>query len=132
MLSHVTIGVGDMERALAFYQPLMQALGHVPKFSEPRWAGWRQPGQARPLFIIGHPYDGEAALPGNGQMVAFLAADRAGVRACHALALRHGGRDEGPPGPRPEYHPHYYGAYMRDPDGNKLCVCCHEPEPDPT
>jgi lactoylglutathione lyase len=45
----------------------------------------------------------------------------------HAVALTHGGRCEGPPGPRPEYHEHYYGAYFRDPDGNKLCVACHEP-----
>ena len=59
--------------------------------------------------------------------VGMLAADRATVDAVHALALRHGGSCEGPPGLRPEYHANYYGAYFRDPDGNKLCVCCHEP-----
>ena len=56
---------------------------------------------------------------------ALLAADRATVDAVHALALQHGGRCEGPPGLRPEYHASYYGAYFRDPEGNKLCVCCH-------
>jgi len=131
MLSHITIGITDTDRALAFYRPLMEALGLALKFSEPRWAGWQQPGEARPLFIVGQPYDGAAAAPGNGQMVALLAADRSLVRECHALALRHGGSDEGPPGPRPEYHPNYYGAYVRDPDGNKLCICCHEPDPEP-
>jgi hypothetical protein len=44
------------------------------------------------------------------------------------LAIAHGGMDEGGPGLRPAYHPHYYGAYFRDPDGNKLCVVCHDPE----
>ena len=60
-------------------------------------------------------------------MVAFLAETRAAVDRAHAVALAHGGRDEGAPGPRPEYHAHYYGAYVRDPDGNKLCFVCHAP-----
>jgi lactoylglutathione lyase len=60
-------------------------------------------------------------------MTAFLAAHRATVDRCHALALAHGGRCEGPPGLRPHYHADYYGAYFRDPDGNKLCVVCHTP-----
>jgi catechol 2,3-dioxygenase-like lactoylglutathione lyase family enzyme len=58
-------------------------------------------------------------------MVAFVARDRASVRKAHAIALRNGGSDEGAPGLRPEYHENYYGAYFRDPDGNKLCVVCH-------
>ncbi|AAU45694.1 hypothetical protein D8O27_29525 [Burkholderia mallei] len=60
-------------------------------------------------------------------MTAFLAADRATVDRVYALALRAGGASEGAPGLRPHYHPDYYGAYFRDLDGNKLCVCCHEP-----
>ncbi|OXH86721.1 glyoxalase, partial [Burkholderia multivorans] len=52
---------------------------------------------------------------------------RAHVDRCHALALQHGGTCEGPPGLRPHYHRDYYGAYFRDPDGNKLCVVCHRP-----
>ncbi|MCP6362581.1 VOC family protein, partial [Klebsiella pneumoniae] len=64
--------------------------------------------------------------PGNGQMVAFLASTRQLVDHVHATALAHGGTCEGPPGLRPEYHPYYYGAYVRDPDGNKLCVACHQ------
>ncbi|WP_242487905.1 VOC family protein [Pseudomonas sp. TH31] len=81
----------------------------------------------RPLFVIGTPFDEHPATPGNGQMIALLAPSREIVSRCHALALANGGSCEGPPGLRPHYHPDYYGAYVRDPDGNKLCVCCHEP-----
>ncbi|QGM99275.1 VOC family protein [Methylocystis parvus] len=128
MFSHIFIGVGDFERALAFYAPLMARLGAELKFIERErpWAGWRATASDRPLFLIGAPFEG-APAPGNGQMTAFLARDRATVDACHALALEHGGRCEGPPGLRPHYHPDYYGAYFRDPDGAKLCVCCHDP-----
>ncbi len=61
-------------------------------------------------------------------MIALLAQSRPVVDLCHALAIEHGGVCEGDPGLRPEYHPSYYGAYFRDPDGNKLCVCCHGAE----
>jgi catechol 2,3-dioxygenase-like lactoylglutathione lyase family enzyme len=60
-------------------------------------------------------------------MVAFLAESRALVERAFAVALANGGISEGTPGLRPEYHEHYYGAYFRDPDGNKLCVACHSP-----
>ena len=63
-----------------------------------------------------------------GYLVALAAATRAQVDACHRIALAQGGRDEGAPGLRPRYHPDYYGAYFRDPDGNKLCVVCHAAE----
>jgi catechol 2,3-dioxygenase-like lactoylglutathione lyase family enzyme len=84
-----------------------------------------QAGLGRPLFLIGRPYNGERAAPGNGQMVALLAPNRDAVDRSHARALANGARSEGEPGLRPHYHPNYYGAYFRDPDGNKLCVCCH-------
>jgi catechol 2,3-dioxygenase-like lactoylglutathione lyase family enzyme len=133
MISHVTIGITNFERAFAFYSALMASLGHVLKFSEAEngWAGWKSKDADRPLFIIGKPYNGEAATSGNGQMIALLAPSRKAVTDCHAAALAHGGVCEGPPGLRPQYHPNYFGAYFRDPDGNKLCVCCHEPEPTP-
>jgi len=128
MFSHVFIGVGDFERALAFYRPVLAALGLAPRFCDASrpWAGWQETGQARPLFLIGAPFDGQPHAAGNGQMTAFLAPSRAAVDHAHALALAHGGVSEGEPGLRPEYHAHYYGAYMRDPDGNKLCVVCHD------
>lgn len=131
MYSHIFIGISDFDRALAFYRPVMQALGLVERFCEPQkpWAGWQSTQGGRPLFLIGRPHDGQPHQPGNGQMTAFLAADRPTVDAVHAAALAHGGRCEGPPGPRPHYHAHYYGAYFRDPDCNKLAVACHEPAP---
>jgi lactoylglutathione lyase len=62
-------------------------------------------------------------------MVAFLASSRAVVDQAHAVALASGGTSEGAPGLRPEYHAHYYGAYFRDTEGNKLCVVCHAAPP---
>ncbi len=129
MLSHVFIGISDFERAWAFYAPLMALLQHPLRFHDPArpWAGWQSTPGPRPLLVIARPFDGGPPVPGNGSMVALLAATRAQVDQAHALALAHGGASEGAPGLRPEYHAHYYGAYVRDPDGNKLCVVCHAP-----
>ncbi|AJX36002.1 VOC family protein [Burkholderia oklahomensis] len=129
MFSHVCMGVTDVERAYAFYAPLMEALQLALKFRDPDgWTGWMPADAPRPLFLIGLPFDGAPHSPGNGQMTALLAANRAMVDRVYALALQAGGTSEGAPGLRPHYHPNYYGAYFRDLDGNKLCVCCHEPE----
>jgi catechol 2,3-dioxygenase-like lactoylglutathione lyase family enzyme len=132
MFSHVVISVGDFDRAYAFYAAVMESLGISQRFCDPGkpWAGWHSADGARPLLVIGRPHDGQAHDAGNGQMTAFLAADRTAVQRAHQAALEHGGSCEGPPGLRPQYHAHYYGAYFRDPDGNKLCVACHTPEPD--
>jgi catechol 2,3-dioxygenase-like lactoylglutathione lyase family enzyme len=130
MFSHVMVGVADFERAMMFYKPVLDALGIQFRFHEPErpWAGWQSSPDPRPLFLIGRPYDKQPHHPGNGQMVAFLAQSREQVDQVHAIALAHGGACEGKPGLRPEYHAHYYGAYFRDPDGNKICVVCHEVE----
>ncbi|MFG6460582.1 VOC family protein [Roseateles sp. DXS20W] len=128
MFSHVFVATNDFERALAFYRPLMALLGVAERFCDPSrpWAGWQSTPGPRPLLVLGRPFDGGPHAPGNGQMVALLAASRALVDQAHATALACGGTCEGPPGLRPQYHAHYYGAYFRDPDGNKLCVACHE------
>ena len=128
MISHTTIGVSDVHAARRFYDPLLERLGLVLKFADDKWAGWKQPENERPLFIIMRPFDGKPASAGNGQMIALVAATRTLVDVCHSLGVQHGGGDEGKPGLRPEYHANYYGAYLRDPDGNKLCVCCHDSE----
>jgi lactoylglutathione lyase len=108
---------------------MMNALGIKLRFCERArpWAGWQSAPDPRPLFLIGAPYDEHPHAPGNGQMVAFLAESRALVDNVYAVALAAGGTSAGAPGLRPEYHEHYYGAYFRDPDGNKLCVACHLP-----
>ena len=127
MLSHVFVGITDFERALAFYRPVLASLGIRERFCEAErpWAGWESTPGPRPLFVIARPFNGEVPHPGNGLMVAFMAATRSQVDAAHALALSLGGRCEGRPGLRPEYHANYYGASFRDPDGNKLCVASH-------
>lgn len=126
MFSHIFVGVIDFERALRFYAPLMQALGQHQRFVDRScpWAGWQTEGVARPLFLIGKPFEGAHAA-GNGQMTAFLADSRAQVDVVYQTALAHGASSEGAPGLRPEYHANYYGAYFRDTEGNKLCVACH-------
>jgi len=129
MISHIFLGVGDFEAAFRFHAAVMATLGHTLRFRDDArpWAGWQPAAGGRALLLIGRPYDSEAATFGNGQMTALLAADRATVDRAHAAALANGGSCEGVPGLRPEYHANYYGAYFRDPDRNKLCVCCHEP-----
>nr|WKF60224.1 hypothetical protein HUO10_004745 [Paraburkholderia busanensis] len=129
MISHVFIGITDFDRALHFYSPVMEALRLKMKFCDrdKPWAGWMAPDAPRPLFLIGKPFDGHPARCGNGQMIAFLAPDRQAVDLAYTRALAHGGSCEGAPGLRVHYHPNYYGAYFRDPDGNKLCVCHHDP-----
>jgi len=130
MFSHISVGITDFDRALRFYRRLFAILQIEERFCEPDipWAGWHSAGGTRPLFVIGRPYDGQPHEVGNGQMTAFMAATRKQVREAHRSALDAGGSCEGEPGLRPHYHPHYYGTYFRDPDGNKLCVVCHQPE----
>lgn len=129
MISHLYIGVSDFDRAYRFYAALMDTLGLTLKFRNPDrpLAAWMQAGVPRPLFVIGGTYNGEAVDPGNGHMIALLASSRAIVDRAHATALAQGATCEGPPGVRPHYHEHYYGAYFRDLDGHKLCVACHDP-----
>jgi len=127
MYSHIFVGVKDFDRALAFYRAVMLILGNRERFCdrERPWAGWQSHPDTRPLFLIGKPYDQQLHGAGNGQMVAFLAKDRASVDRAYAVAMANGGTSEGAPGLRPEYHAHYYGAYFRDTEGNKICVACH-------
>jgi lactoylglutathione lyase len=99
----------------------------VRQWDYPQSSGYATAGSASPQFWVLRPFDEGPTRPGNGIMPGFNAKDRAAVDAFYRAALKLGGSDEGPPGRRPQYHKHYYGAYVRDPDGNKLCVCCHAP-----
>jgi catechol 2,3-dioxygenase-like lactoylglutathione lyase family enzyme len=120
MFSHVTIGTRDLVRAMAFYDAVLAPLGigRAPGTYQD-WAAWQRPGEAQKLWV-GLPFNRQAASAGNGSMVALAAPSRAAVDAAHAAAIGAGGLDEGAPGLRPDYGPDYYGAYVRDPDGNKL------------
>jgi catechol 2,3-dioxygenase-like lactoylglutathione lyase family enzyme len=123
MISHVTVGTSDLSRAIAFYDAIFIPLG-IHRFwtaANGQTAGWqRDEGSGR--FYVTAPFNGQAPAPGNGWMCAFAAPNREAVDIAHAAGLAHGGRDEGAPGLRPQYAPDYYGAYLRDPDGNKLHV----------
>jgi catechol 2,3-dioxygenase-like lactoylglutathione lyase family enzyme len=123
MFSHVTIGTNDFERAAAFYDAVLAILDHGRFVSGDGYAGYGGP-KGNQFWLLS-PFDKAPASPGNGCHVAFLAPNRATVRAFYAAALANGGSDEGPPGLRAHYHPNYYGAYVRDPDGNKIQAVCH-------
>jgi catechol 2,3-dioxygenase-like lactoylglutathione lyase family enzyme len=123
MYSHTTLGTNDRARAEKFYDAIMAVLGHPVLFKTPKFIAYGTAAGEK-VFIV-PPFDGKQALAGNGVHVAFKAESREIVDAFHAAALANGGRDEGKPGPRPHYHPNYYGAYVRDPDGNKLQAVCH-------
>lgn len=131
MLLYTTLGTNDLARATAFWGPILTNLGHraLPDLG-PGWAGWGQDYDSGFGFYLCTPFDGHAASPGNGATFAFAARDAAHVRALHALALAHGGRDDGPPGTRPYYSPDFYVAYVRDPDGHKLAFVFHHYDPD--
>jgi catechol 2,3-dioxygenase-like lactoylglutathione lyase family enzyme len=123
MYSHVTVGTNDMDRAVRFYDAVMAVLGHPQMFTSSIATAYGLPTGEK--FFILLPFDGKEARSGNGVHAAFKVDTRATVDAFHAAALAHGGTDEGPPGLRPQYHPNYYGAYVRDPDGNKIQAVCH-------
>lgn len=129
MFSHVTLGTNNIARAIAFYDQVLATLGlrRQESDAEKGYAGYALAPETTPQFWVLRPLDGAGATVGNGVTIAFEAADRATVARFHAAALAAGGRDEGGPGPRPHYHADYYGAYVRDLDGHKLCCACHRP-----
>tara|TARA_R110000824_G_scaffold84305_4_gene210346 strand:- start:38 stop:421 length:384 start_codon:yes stop_codon:yes gene_type:complete len=123
MFSHITLGINDFVAAEPFYDAIMETLGIPPCLR--RETGKAYGRATGPKLFIGPAFDGEPARAGNGNHAAFLAPSRSAVDAFYAAALAHGGSDEGAPGLRPHYHPNYYGAYVRDPEGNKLQAVCH-------
>jgi catechol 2,3-dioxygenase-like lactoylglutathione lyase family enzyme len=127
--SHVTVGASSMNRALRFYDAVLAPLGLVRKRTAKIALAYAPEDFSSPNepFWVVRPLDGAAASAGNGVTVAFDVPTRAAVDAFYAAALAAGASDEGAPGLRPHYHPNYYGAYVRDPDGNKLCAVCHGP-----
>ncbi|MFC4169012.1 VOC family protein [Teichococcus aestuarii] len=128
MLDYATLGTSDLARALRFYDALLAPLGHARRWTGEDGASWAVPGDpAAPFLYVGKPFDGGPATRGNGAMLAFRAPSTALVRELHRLALALGGTDEGAPGLRPRYAPDFYGAYARDPDGNKLAFVCRGP-----
>ena len=130
MIDHVGFKVSDYPTSKAFYERALAPLGYglvmevTPAMTgtEAYHAGFGSHG--KPDFWIAT----DAAATGRGLHVALVANSRADVDAFHAAAMAAGGRDNGPPGLRPHYHRHYYGAFVLDPDGHNIEAVCHAPE----
>jgi catechol 2,3-dioxygenase-like lactoylglutathione lyase family enzyme len=118
MIGYVTLGTNDFERSKKFYDAVLAGLGAGRTMTMERMQGYGVKGSPVMLAVC-KPYDEKAATAGNGTMVSFFAPSRELVDKIHAEALANGAKDEGAPGLRGDT---FYGAYFRDPDGNKLCV----------
>lgn len=135
MIAYVTVGADDIARAKRFYSAFLPALGYgLEEGAEGlSYTLPVAPGQPPVFadFYVKPTFDGGPATAGNGTMVAFEAGSQAQVRALHAAALAAGGSDEGQPGFRATYGPHFYVSYLRDPQGNKIALFSSNPnEPD--
>jgi catechol 2,3-dioxygenase-like lactoylglutathione lyase family enzyme len=119
MLDHISLRVQDFPRAVAFYRAALAPIGYSVAMEFPGYAGLGEAGKPD-LWIT---MTDKPLLPTH---VAFRT-DRARVDAFHAAALAAGGADNGAPGVRTDYHPHYYAAYVIDPEGNNVEVVCHDP-----
>lgn len=117
MIDHVSLGTNDVARAKAFYTPVLATLDIKLQAEEPTELLY---GAGQFIISIVVPLDGQKATPGNGTHIAFAAKDRAMVDSFYQAAMANGGSEDGAPGLRPNYDAHYYGAFVRDPDGNKI------------
>jgi len=126
MIAYVTVGADDIARAKRFYSAFLQELGYGLK-EGPEGLSYAlpvQPGQfpVLPDFYVKPTFNGDPASAGNGTMIAFEARSQKQVRDLHSAALSAGGLDEGQPGFRDSYGPHFYVGYLRDPQGNKIAL----------
>jgi catechol 2,3-dioxygenase-like lactoylglutathione lyase family enzyme len=129
MLDHVSITVSDLDRSAPFWDAVMAALGVPCVGRDARRLGYgmrNRPSDDGHTYLSVYPSTGPALVPDNRHWC-FRAPSRAAVDAFHAAALASGGRCDGPPGLRPAYHPHYYAAFVLDPDGNRIEAVCHRP-----
>ena len=119
MLDHLALGVRDLAASRAFYEGALAPLGYGVVMEREGSVAFGP--MARPIFWL------NAREPSANVHVAFQAAERRDVDAFHAAALAAGAQDNGAPGVRQQYHPHYYGAFVLDPDGNNAEAVCHTP-----
>jgi catechol 2,3-dioxygenase-like lactoylglutathione lyase family enzyme len=128
MIDHLSFYTTDYSSSKAFYEAVLASLGHGlvqemtatwdPEFPTRRMCAFGPPGKSI-LWLI------EVKTPASPRHVAFTARNRAAVDAFHQTALKSGAKDNGAPGERPHYHPHYYGAFVLDPDGNNIEAVYH-------
>ncbi len=119
MLDHIMLRVKDYAESKRFYDEVLGTLGYRMLMEFSAGGGY---GDTKPYFWIG-----EAKDPHPRIHIAFMAKDHAAVDAFHAKALKLGAKDDGAPGPRPQYHADYYGAFVIDPNGHNIEAVCHTP-----
>jgi catechol 2,3-dioxygenase-like lactoylglutathione lyase family enzyme len=117
VIDHVSVAVSDLAAAAAFYDRLLGPLGYTRLVERERTVGF---GKKYPEIWLNLREGMVPVGPGTGAHIALRARDEAAVRAFHAAALAHGGSDAGAPGPRQAAMTEYYGAFVHDPDGNKI------------
>ena len=125
IFTHVVLGANDLKKATQFYDAALGALGI--KNLGPMGERGVLYGAESPELLITKPANGEPATHANGGTIGFHASSRDAVHKFHAAGMANGGTDEGAPGPR-DFSPTAYAAYLRDPDGNKICTYCFAAE----
>lgn len=124
MLDHLSLGVTDLKRATQFYDAALAPLGFSRVWTHEASAGYGPGGPDEKLAL---KVRAGAAPPGEGFHLALTAPTRDAVDTFYKRALETGGTDNGPPGLRPNYGPHYYAAFVVDPDGYRIEAVCHSP-----
>jgi catechol 2,3-dioxygenase-like lactoylglutathione lyase family enzyme len=126
MFSHVMIGTNDLARAKTFYDAVLGTLGVAPGHVDRHRVFWRT---STGVFSVSLPINGEPATVGNGSTLGFACASAEQAQAWHAAGVAHGGTTcEDPPGQREGAAGPLYLAYLRDPDGNKICALYRMPK----
>jgi catechol 2,3-dioxygenase-like lactoylglutathione lyase family enzyme len=118
MYDHIGLKVADLDASVAFYAAALAPLGHVLCSKDESGAGFGPKGEPA-LWLYLHK-----GLKSAGAHIAFRAPDHAAIRKFHSEGLKAGGRDNGPAGPRADYSPTYYAAFLIDPDGNNVEAVC--------
>jgi catechol 2,3-dioxygenase-like lactoylglutathione lyase family enzyme len=122
MIDHISLATADLDRARRFYSAAFAPLGAIEIAVTDVSAGWSVDGSDD--FYVGL-VEGQAVVNNPKTHYALSAPSRGAVDAFHAAALANGGTDDGAPGLRPQYHAHYYAAFVIDPDGRRIEAVCH-------
>lgn len=117
IISHISIGTNDFEKAIAFYDQVLSTLDCRRLMEHPGAIAY---GKQYPEFWVNAPFDNKAATVGNGTHVGFIAPTKEAVHAFYEAAIAAGAEGDGPPGGRDEYGAPYYGCFVRDLDGHKI------------